>query len=78
MKENKLIIKELLERPVINEDACFKWMTKLSAEELQEWEDDIWEDILENPDISKYEKGSAMMAKVIDKEILYELLENRD
>ena len=72
---NKPTLKELLTRPVIREDACFKWMTKISQEELDEWESRAWEDIMADPDIEKLDRGSAMMARVIDREILYELLE---
>lgn len=77
---NKLIyipsIRELIDRPEITPGGCHKWAAKMTFEEFKLWEETTRKKLIEDGVSEKFpDMNSAMLAKEIDREILYDLME---
>lgn len=74
-----ITIKELLERPIIRNDYNEEWMNKMTDEELSKFEKESYQICIENGTPEKFpDINAACLSKHIDRNILYELLKQRN
>lgn len=70
-----ITIKELVDRDVIRDDLSYVWLNKMTDEEILEMDNEFIKQ-LDEENVSKFfpERNAAMLAKYIDRNILYQLL----
>jgi hypothetical protein len=77
MKETtySITVNELLYRPIISNDSSVEWLNKMTNEEVNQFDREVRDICLEDgvPNIN-----SAILAKYIDRTILYKILKENE
>ena len=77
--EYTLSTRELIKRPIIRNDYAFEFENKMSDEEYKQFEKEIENNLLEEGTPEKFpDWNSAWLAKIIDRQILYDLFKLSD
>jgi 16S rRNA C967 or C1407 C5-methylase (RsmB/RsmF family) len=69
-----LTIQELIQRPIIRNDNAYEFLNKMTNEEIEQWDKEV-EQMLKDENVPDMfpDWNAAYLAKVIDRQILYDL-----
>lgn len=72
--EYTLTIQELIQRPIIRNDNAYEFLNKMTNEEIEQWDKEA-EQMLKDEKVPEMfpDWNAAYLAKIIDRQILYDL-----
>jgi len=69
-----ITIQELLERPILHNRYADEWMNKLTDEELNQWDKEVYAKLIEDGTPNKFpDLNAGHLSAVIDRTILYKI-----
>jgi 16S rRNA C967 or C1407 C5-methylase (RsmB/RsmF family) len=72
--EYSITIKELIKRPIIRNDQPTEFLNKMTDNEIEQWEKEVEQELLENGVKRKFPDWNAeFLSKTIDMRIFYKL-----
>ncbi len=75
--KHTITINELIDRPIIRNDKLEEFLNKMTDSEIEQWEFEIEQTLLENGIIKKYPDWNVeFLTKTIDFSILYKVFKS--
>jgi 16S rRNA C967 or C1407 C5-methylase (RsmB/RsmF family) len=77
--EYTINLKELIARPVIRNDNAYDFLNKMTDEEINQWDKEVSETLKEEKVPEMFpDWNAAYIAKLVDRQILYDLFLSGD
>ena len=70
----KLTILELIQRPIIRNDNAYEFLNKMTDKEIDQWDKEVMQMLKKEKVLEVFpDWNAAYLAKMIDRQILYDL-----